>query len=74
MDYTTVPMVIFWGILGTIYVFFVQSHLLKIITSIPEKYKHVIAYAFIILYLIDLAFSINNVFSNPEVLYKLVNI
>jgi len=74
LDYTTIPMLIFWGILGSIYVYFIQQHLLKLIDLISKKYKYVIIFIFIILYLIDFVFSTYNVFTNPEVLYNLVNI
>lgn len=74
LNYTTVPMMVFWGILGTIYVFFIQYNLLKLIHLIPQKYKYIIASIFILLYIVDFAFSIQNVMTNPKVLYDLVNI
>jgi uncharacterized membrane protein len=74
LDYTTVPMIICWGILGSIYVFFIQAYLLKIISLIPKKYKYIAAYIIVIIYLIDFLFSTYNVFNNPQVLYNLVHI
>ena len=35
LNYTTVPILIGWGILGTLYIYFIQPMLLKIISFIP---------------------------------------
>ena len=73
LNYTTVPILIGWGILGTIFVFLVQPILLKIISLIPEKIVKSIATIIIVIYFIDVSFSVFNIHINPEVLYKLVD-
>ena len=73
LDYTTVPILIGWGILGTTFVFFVQPILLKIISLIPENLSKSIATIIVVVYFLDVAFSTFNIYVNPEVLYKLVD-
>lgn len=73
MHYTTVPILIGWGILGTFFTFLILPLLLNIISLIPEKIIKSIATIAIIVYLIDSVFSTFNIYSNPEILYKLVN-
>lgn len=73
MDYTTVPIVIGWGILGTMFVFLVQPILLKIISFIPQNIAKSVAIIIAVIYFLDLSFSTFNIHLNPEVLYKLVD-
>ena len=73
LDYTTVPILLGWGILGTFFVFFIQPLLYKIISVIPQRLSKTIATAIITVYFLDLAFSVLNIRLNPEVLQKLVN-
>lgn len=73
MNYTTVPIVIGWGMLGTIFVFLIQPMLLKIISLIPQNIVKSFALIIAIVYFIDLSFSTFNIHINPEVLYKLVD-
>lgn len=73
MNYTTVPIVIGWGILGTMFVFLIQPVLLKIISLIPENIVKSIAVIIAVVYFIDISFSTFNIHINPEVLYKLVD-
>lgn len=72
-NYTTVPIVIGWGILGTFYVFFIRDFLLFIINLIPEKIAQKIAIIILCMYLFDNALSFMNIYNNPEKLYYLVN-
>lgn len=71
--YTSVPVMIGWGILATVYVFFVQPILLKIISLFPKNITKRLAIIILIVYISDLAFSTLNIYTNPEILFKLVN-
>lgn len=73
MNYTTVPIIIGWGILSTIFVFLFQPVLLKIISMIPQNIIKSIATILAVVYFIDLSFSTFNIHLNPEILHKLVN-
>lgn len=73
MHYTTVPIMIGWGILATIYVFFVQPFLLKVISKIPQNITKRLAIIIVVVYIIDFSFSVFNVYNNPEILLKMVN-
>lgn len=73
MNYTTVPIVIGWGILGTMFVFLIQPMLLKIISLIPQNIVKSVATIIAVVYFLDLSFSTFNIHLNPEVLYKLVD-
>ena len=73
LHYTSVPVMIGWGILATLYVFFVQPLLLNIISLLPKNITKRLAIIIIIIYTLDLGFSTLNIYTNPEVLYKLVN-
>ncbi len=72
-DYTTVPILIGWGVLGTIYVFFLQPLLMKIISFLPEKFIKKLALILATLYFFNFVASVFNIKFNPEILYKLVN-
>ena len=71
--YTTVPIMIGWGILATIYVFFVQPLLLKLISKVPKNITKRLAMIIVIVYILDFSFSIFNIYNNPEILWKMVN-
>lgn len=71
--YCTVPIMIGWGILGTLYVFFVRDFLLFIINLVPERFAQKLAIIILCLYLLDNSLSFFNIYSNPEKLYKLVH-
>ena len=73
MNYTTVPIVIGWGILGTMFVFLIQPLLLKMISLIPQNIIKSVAIILAIIYFLDFSFSTFNIHLNPEVLYKLVD-
>lgn len=73
LNYTTVPIMLGWGILGTLYVFFIQPFLAKIISLIPEKIKKKLAIAIVCYLLIDFAISVFHIYGNPEILTKMVN-
>lgn len=73
LNYTTVPILIGWGILGTLYVFFIHPLLLKIINIIPKNFSKRLANIILLIFLSDFVFSIFKILSNPEILYKLVN-
>lgn len=73
LNYTTVPIMIGWGILGTLYVFFIQPLLNKIISFIPQNIKKRLAIIIVCYLLVDFGFSVFNLYGNPEILYKMVN-
>lgn len=73
LDYTTVPILIGWGILGTIYVFFIHRLLLKIIEIVPKHITKKVAIFLIIIYFSDFAMSVYRISTNPDILYKLVH-
>lgn len=73
LDYTTVPILIGWGILGTIYVFFIHRLLLKVIEIVPKHITKRIAIFLVVMYFADFAMSVYRISGNPDILYKLVN-
>lgn len=73
LNYTTVPILIAWGILGTLYVFLIHPILLKIVGIIPKNIAKRLAYIILVIFLSDFVFSIFKILYNPEILYKLVN-
>lgn len=73
LNYTTVPILIGWGILGTMYVFFLQPLLMKIIEFLPETLIKKLAMILAFLYFLNFVFSVFNISINPEILYNLVN-
>lgn len=73
LNYTTVPIMIGWGILGTIYVFFIQPFLTKLISFIPKTMEKRLAIIIVCYLLLDFGFSVFNLYGNPEILYKMVN-
>ena len=73
LNYTTVPILIGWGILGTIYIYLIQPILLKIISLIPIGIVKRLAIIMVCIYIVDLGISTFHINLNPEVLYKMVN-
>lgn len=73
LHYTSVPVMIGWGILATMYVYFIQPLLLKIISYVPKNITKKIAFILLFVYIVDLGLSTINIYSNPEVLYNLVH-
>lgn len=73
LNYTTVPILIGWGILGTIYVYLIQPILIKLTSVVPKRFSKHLAIVLLCLYLVDFLLSYLNVNINPEVLYNLVN-
>ena len=73
MHYTTVPIMLGWGVLATIYVFFIQPFMLKIISKIPKNITKRLAMIIVVIYIIDFSFSVFNIYNNPEILLKMVN-
>ena len=73
LNYTTVPILIGWGILGTMYVFFLQPLLMKIIGFLPKTLTKNFAMVLAFLYFLNFVFSVFNISINPEILYNLVN-
>ena len=73
LNYTTVPIIIGWGILGTIYLYLIQPILLKIISLIPLSFVKRLAIIIAFIYVLDFGISTLNISLNPEVLYKMVN-
>ncbi len=73
LNYTTVPILIGWGILGTIYVFAIQPFLSKILDKIPLTIKKRLTYIIITIYLFDFAISVFRIMRYPDILYKLVH-
>jgi len=73
LNYTTVPILIGWGILGTLYVFFIHPILMKLIKLIPINFKKRLAYLLVTILLFDTVFSIFRIINNQDILYKLVN-
>lgn len=73
LDYTTVPILIEWGILGTLYIFFLQPILFKMLEFIPSKIKKGFALFIVLFFIVNYAFSRVNIHANPEILYKMVH-
>ena len=73
LNYTTVPILIGWGILGTLYIYLIQPLLLKIISLIPLGLVKRLAIIIICLYVIDFGISTLHINLNPEILYKMAN-
>ena len=66
LNYTTVPILIGWGILGTIYVFLVQPFL-------PKHLEKRLAVIIICVFVLDFSLSVSNVINNTDFLYKMVH-
>ncbi len=73
LNYTTVPILIGWGILGTMYVFWIHPIIKKIVDKVPKHAMKKIAIIAICLFLADLLISTNRINVNPKILDDLVN-
>lgn len=73
LDYTTVPLLIEWGVLGTIYILFLQPTLFKILNLIPTKISNKLAIFIIIFFVINYILSSMNINQNPDILYNMVH-
>lgn len=73
LNYTTVPILIGWGILGTIYIYLIQPLLFKVISLIPIQFIKRLAIILVCLYFVDFGISAFHINFNPEILYKMVN-
>ncbi|MEG2348591.1 MAG: putative ABC transporter permease [Clostridia bacterium] len=73
LNYTTVPILFEWGILGTIYIFFLQPILFKILSFIPERFTKRLAIFIIVFFIVNYIFSVINISTDPNILYKMVN-
>ncbi len=73
LNYTTVPILIGWGILGTIYVFFVHPLILKVVNGLPKNIMKRLSIVIICLFVCDLLISTRRINLDPNILEKLVN-
>lgn len=73
LNYTTVPILIGWGILGTLYVFFIHPIILKFIDLVPKKFMNKIAIIIVCIFIVDLLISTNRINVNPQILTDLVS-
>ena len=73
LNYTTVPILIGWGLLGTFYVFFIHPVILKFIDLVPKKFMNKIAIIIVCVFLCDFLISTNRINIHPEILTDLVN-
>lgn len=73
LNYTTVPILIGWGILGTMYVFFVHPIILKVVGMFPKKIMNKVAIVLFCMFFCDWLISTRRVNINPQILTDLVN-
>lgn len=73
LNYTTVPILIGWGILGTIYVFFLHPLILKVLSVIPKHIMRSLAIIIICIYIIDNIVSTKRIHVEPQILDNLVH-
>ena len=73
LNYTTVPILIGWGILGTIYVFFVHPLIIKIVKFFPKHIMKRLSIVILCLLILDILISINRINKKPEILDDLVH-
>ena len=73
LNYTTVPILIGWGLLGTFYVFFIHPVIIKFIDLVPKKFMNKIAIIIVCVFLCDFLISTNRINIHPEILTDLVN-
>lgn len=73
LNYTTVPILIGWGILGTLYVFLAHPIILKVVSLFSSTLMKKIAVILSILFICDLIISIIRIYVNPQILNHLVN-
>ena len=73
LNYTTVPILIGWGILGTIYVFFLHPLIQKFVSLFPKKIMNKLAIIIICIFLCDWLISTKRINLDPQILTDLVN-
>ena len=73
LNYTTVPILIGWGILGTMYVFWLHPILLKLVRWFPRHVMNKLAVILVGIFIIDFLISTRRIISKPEILDNLVN-
>ncbi len=73
LNYTTVPILIGWGILGTIYVFFIHPLILKFVNLFPKKVMNKLAIVILCIFLGDWLISTKRINLDPQILTDLVN-
>lgn len=73
LNYTTVPILIGWGILGTIYVFFIHPLIQKFVNLFPKKIINKLAIIIVCIFLVDWLISNKRIDLNPKILTDLVN-
>ena len=73
LNYTTVPILIGWGILGTIYVFFIHPLILRFVRLFKPKIMRKIALILSLIFICDLIISTKRIDVNPNILNDLVN-
>lgn len=73
LNYTTVPILIGWGILGTIYVFFIHPLILKFVSLFPKRIMNKLAVIIVCIFLGDWLISTKRINLDPQILTDLVN-
>lgn len=73
LNYTTLPILIGWGILGTIYVFFLHPIILKLVRHITPVLLKKVAITICAIFILDFIISTRRIWINPNVLNNLVN-
>lgn len=73
LNYTTVPILIGWGILGTMYVFFIHPLILNIVSNIKPMILRKLSLIISFIFICDFLISILVIQNNPIILDNLVN-
>lgn len=73
LNYTTVPILISWGILGTIYVFFVHPLIIRIVSLFPKRIMKRISLIIVCILICDIMISTRRIFLSPKILEDLVH-
>lgn len=73
LNYTTLPILIGWGILGTIYVFFLHPIILKLVRHISPILLKKVAITICAIFILDFIISTKRIWINPNILNNLVN-
>lgn len=60
LNYTTVPILIGWGILGTLYIFFLQPLMIRTIELLPKNIAKRLAFLIISIYFLDSVISLTS--------------
>ena len=73
LNYTTVPILIGWGILGTVYVFFVHPLILKFISLFSKHIMKKVAIIIACIFICDILISARRIYLRPKILDDLVH-